>query len=142
MLNLELLEKVRDKILFEPTQHKQDKWMTVVGDIGQINAGAEVSCPTTGCVAGWACALSGDVAVLYDEHRRYTDDDKVVYTVYDVKDKNGTFWEIEERAINLLGLSWDDANDLFDEDNDRAYVLEYLDDLIVAAKEQRNNLTT
>lgn len=56
-INVELLEKVRDKILAEPESYNQNKFWHV---------SAAAPCGTTACIAGWAVALScGDLKALH-----------------------------------------------------------------------------
>lgn len=69
----------------------------------------EVSCNTTFCTAGWACILNG-----------YTlkNDENGVESAY----KDGEWFDIERTARNLLKISYDTAEVLFDGEtsNDRA----------------------
>jgi|SRR6478609_838387 len=131
MLNLELLQQVRDKILFEPESHKQEVWMTTGAD---VKPGQEVSCPTGACVAGWASLLSGDVGIVHDSLTDAHDN----LMVYDVRTPDGQVLEVSERGQELLGLDFITAETLFAEDNSTPYVLDQLDNLIAEAKEERN----
>lgn len=136
MLNLELLEKVRDVILLEPEKHDQSAWMSP-GDTD----GARITCPTTACVAGWACHFAGDVGITVLNKRRLLEVDNVLTT-------DGGIYPVESRAANLLGISYSnylgndwyvyDVDYLFESDRTRQEVLDSLDILITEAKEQRN----
>lgn len=136
MLNEGLLRAVRDKILMEPDQHRQASWMTVQVD-EPLPRGTEISCPTTGCVAGWACAMSGDLA-LVDSASFEEFDAEIVYTIWEVLTPKGQVLEIEERGAQLLGLDEYQAEELFDGQNSRDTVLKMLDDLIKEASEPRH----
>ena len=141
MRNLELLEQVRDKVLFEPKNHRQDYWMTYSSNVFLAD-NSEVSCPTTGCVAGWACQMSNDIGIVSNDEvvNHLSNDQQIVYSIFTVITPEGEVVEIEERAKDLLGLSWEEAEMLFDADNSRQDVLDMMDDLIVLAKEERNML--
>ncbi|MBF4194698.1 hypothetical protein MHAEM_21771 [Mycolicibacterium phlei] len=131
MLNLELLQKVRDKVLLEPDKHKQEVWM-VVGD--GLQEGDTISCPTAACVAGWACALTGDVGVVGRLLRNPNNELWVDYVIT----PEGETVTVFARGRQLLGLTEREAEDLFDEHNTRQEVLDKLDDLIRRAKGERN----
>lgn len=142
MLNLKLLEKVRDKVLSEPEKHKQDMWMTVTTAATEPLRG-EVSCPTTGCVAGWACQISGDHALIEDDEGRFDKaNGTITYEIWNVVTPENRVVDIEYRAQYLLGLSDEDANELFDAENSRDMVLRLLADLIFKAHLEKEKFSS
>lgn len=86
-LNIELLQKVRDKIATTPEAYNQ-------GTYGCQSSLAP--CGTAACIAGWACLLSGrmDTTALY----HFSDTEPAV---------------IHDEAAEALGLDADDAEVLF-----------------------------
>ncbi len=88
-LNKPLLEKVMTHINDHPDVHDQEVW-TVNPDY--YDPSNIENCGTAACFAGWTCLLSG-------------------YTSRDV--------EVESKAVELLGIEWDDAGVLFHSDNTR-----------------------
>ena len=105
--NLDLMRAVREQITKHPETHDQTSW------------GERTECGTTHCIAGWACALSGDafewaadapgvdLALLVTAPRAHVD----------------------VRAAELLGLDSIEAGDVFYA-LDNASALEQLDELI------------
>ena len=53
MINEDLLRTVADHFREHPAAHVQDHWAT------------ETECGTTGCIAGWACFLSGEYNLVW-----------------------------------------------------------------------------
>lgn len=70
-MNVELLQKVKEKVLAEPEALDMGTWLDRYPE-----------CGTVGCIAGWACALSGHVPE--------------------------TDREVEIRALSLLGLPFEE----------------------------------
>jgi hypothetical protein len=67
MLNVKLLRKVKKHILSNPARLRMSQWIIEddPGTVRQIDSGWEhprftiPDCGTVGCIAGWACILSG-----------------------------------------------------------------------------------
>lgn len=135
--NLQLLQQVRDKILLESEQHDQGTWLVVSQDVVVDNI-ASVSCATAACVAGWACVLTGDRAVIGQGDIVLVGEHAGSYSVAKVITPEGEVAWIDKRAGKLLGLNIDEYEELFDSDNTREEVLDMLDELIAEAKEQEN----
>lgn len=87
MKNIGLMKRVLDQIETHPETHDQSRWVN--------------TCRTMACVAGWASILSGDEIIP-----NYVDGDYRVWV-------DRRFVEISDRARQLLGLSEDEATDLF-----------------------------
>lgn len=89
-VNAALLRQTLDYIKTHPEQWEQSTWR------------AEELCGTVACFAGWACALNGD---MFDPSEW-----DLVLT-----DANGKPVDsmIERRAEEILGLTEDQADDLF-----------------------------
>lgn len=111
-LNLELLEKVRDKITQNPERHDQNNW-----------GSKTEQCGTTHCIAGWAAALDGAV-IDWEENG---------FGGWDADYVNGGAQHIETYAKEALGLSPDQAC-IFYAPRDRA--LQLLGELIEQGKSQ------
>lgn len=103
-MNEELAIRVRDAILAHPELHDQDYYAH------------RNSCGTTYCIAGWACALSGE---QFDWHGAVGD-----YVLIDGEPVNPL-----DRATELLGLTEDQAVRLFLE-FDNYVALDLLETLI------------
>lgn len=102
-----------------------------------------VSCGTTGCIAGWATSLSGDIPVVdqsdfdyavssyqegyYNEHDNY-----IISNVY--SPDLGVVVEISARGRVLLGMSEVESDWAFNQDRTEAEVLDYLDVLATGGK--------
>ena len=86
-LNIELFEKIREKIVTTPESYDQ-------GTFGRRDRDAP--CGTAACIAGWACVLSGamDPETLYRTSARDP-------------------MEVQDKAAEVLGLSDEDAAILF-----------------------------
>lgn len=137
-LNLDLLKKVLDKIVSDPDDHNQLHWMVKTGStspVREVTGGVALSCPTTACVAGWACALAGDDPFIGDGSMHYYRDrsDGFIY-VEEVVTPEGEVHYIDDRAEALLGLEARVAHDLFDACNTRGYVTNRLSELIKEAE--------
>jgi hypothetical protein len=98
--NAELAYKVLDHIDTNPEQWNQTDWIT---------KGDGEDCGTAGCFAGWACMLSGWKPYFVDQYRTRTGLVMI----------GGRDSMIAERAPDLLGISYTQADDLFHEDNTR-----------------------
>lgn len=110
--NLDLLRAVREQITTHPETHDQRSWAK------------RAKCGTTHCIAGWACALSGDAFEWEPDAF-----DQREYASF----ISGRVVDIEDRARGLLGLTRDEAPDLFFELSNPA-ALELLNALIQEAE--------
>lgn len=114
------------RILAQPGRYKQETWQTVAA--GELNLpddddpdrfdGIEVSCATTGCVAGTAAMLAGDVGLLQEENLRtlrrlQLRNPKAALSIGTVRTQSGEHVSIQARGRELLGLSHSDASWLF-----------------------------
>lgn len=108
-INVELLEKVRDKIRENPQAHHQANW------------GFKSECGTTHCIAGWAAALDGAVMDWEEDGFGHWYADYV----------NGGADHIESYAKEALGLSSEQAY-IFYSSRDEA--LQMLDVLITEGR--------
>lgn len=111
--NLDLMRAVREQITKHPETHDQKGW------------GIRTKCGTTHCIAGWACALSGDAFSWQ------ADDVGVEATAF--VPRSGGF--IEDRGQDLLGLDAFEANSLFFEVSNEL-ALAKLDELIQKGESQ------
>ena len=84
-LNAKLAYEVLDYIEAHPEKHDQATYFN--------------SCGTTACFAGWASLLSGDEHTFDATHS--------MVTAY-VRTPDGRICHIESRAMELLGLEYDD----------------------------------
>jgi len=71
-----------------------------------------MTCGTTGCIAGHICVLNGDDYLV----PRYSDIGEVVNVEY-VVDAQGEVYSIKTRAMQLLGITWNEAAPLFEGTN-------------------------
>ena len=130
----DLLIAVREIIVDNPERHDQSRWAGNVfadaqGTLGAIRNLAltpipdepmdEASpvCGTTGCTAGWTVFLGDDprATLTYSQN---------------VMTPDGETCDIGYRARELLGLSREQSDYLFDGDRTREEVIDALDDLI------------
>ncbi|KRQ31382.1 hypothetical protein AOT83_04530 [Mycobacteroides sp. H001] len=137
-INIDLMQKVHDKIMEEPRAHDQTLWATVVNDPNLIKKRRSgrlvVECPTAACVAGWACQIVGDIGVVNAHSLRFVDVGSPVEIDYVIpKGGRGEVF-IGDRAGELLGLTHDQASVLFHEDNNRRMVLSMLSRTIAHKK--------
>ena len=103
------------RVVAQPGRYDQGTWQTALPEeLSTSFRGryAEVSCPTTGCVAGTAAMLAGDVG-LAREHRLINVNGQERYTISNVRTANGKTVEIRERGRQLLGLDEQQASWLF-----------------------------
>lgn len=91
-VNKELMRKILTQVEENPEQHDQSQWS------------AQTRCGTAFCVAGWACFLSGYEPVFPG--------DKIFETSSEVE-KDGELFQTSEKAMELLSLSPEEANQLF-----------------------------
>ena len=89
--NLDLMRAVREQITKHPETHDQASW------------GERTECGTTHCIAGWACALSGDA------FEWATDDADGTFALTVTTPRT----HIDVRAAELLGLDSMEAGDVF-----------------------------
>lgn len=108
--NVQLLTQVRDLIKTEPEKLDMASW-GLVKEIEGLEHGdtVKVDCGTTACIAGWAVQLAGDKFLV----RGFNTSAGGGYFVSDSVAKNGRVCNIEDRAQKLLGLTEDEANELF-----------------------------
>lgn len=99
--NRDLAIQVRDAIELDPTGHDQERWAT------------QTECGTTMCIAGWACVKAG---YTLDWESNYEGD----VWANTVTEDDGQRRGIGLKAIELLGLHDNDADDLFWADNEDA----------------------
>ncbi len=98
--NAELAYRILDQIDADPESWRQSYWFTLT------------DCGTAGCLAGWACMLSGDKASPYGD---LTVGDTFAF----VETADGQRVHAEDRAMELLGIELDDAYRLFSDTNTR-----------------------
>ncbi|MEI7780335.1 MAG: hypothetical protein WCJ18_00245 [Planctomycetota bacterium] len=105
------------RIVAQPGRYDQQTWQTVAtADVTMPRSGiAEASCATTGCVAGTAAMLAGDVGIVRESDIR-TIAGKSLYMIGSVTTKDGRRRGIRERGKELLGLSESDSSWLFSGD--------------------------
>lgn len=133
MVNVELLQRVRELITAEPDKHNQYLWASIPFDDVAVKPRygqkIEVSCPTACCVAGHASLLSGDKALISSNDVLYFEG-KEVYGVQYVRTPEGDDVYVEGRARDLLGLTSDQSDMLFAPTHTQAVTLEIIDALI------------
>jgi hypothetical protein len=137
--NIKLLKRVRKVLLQNPEKHKQATWMAVAPkEIKDKLAKARkkgkgevlLSCTTTACVAGHACLLSGDKALIGTD----AEPCRGAYEVDYVIDKYGEKWYIQDRAQDLMGLSYEEAEHLFRTGRRRDRLIQDIETLIAGGK--------
>jgi hypothetical protein len=87
--NHALADQILAQVLMEPESHNQATW------------GEEAGCGTTHCIAGWACALTPGVSLVWEGGN--------VSSVWEA----GELKTVGETARRLLGLSPEQAHQLF-----------------------------
>ncbi|TDB90883.1 hypothetical protein E1264_03390 [Actinomadura sp. KC216] len=109
MANIGRLDKIIDLITAEEIKHDQGTWTSGLngevkhGEEGQIDD--ELKCGTACCIAGWA-------AVMYaPKGTKFTDYD-------DVTLPDGIRVSYPSYGRQVLDLTWDEADVLFNGDND------------------------
>lgn len=92
MRNYSLIRQVRDHIVANPNEHNQDQW------------GIRTPCKTTHCAAGHAVIIAGARPIweVNGDH----------YQMYGAEWRNRR-WSTGELAQHLLGLTDDEADELF-----------------------------
>lgn len=102
VLNIELMERVRQLIQMRPELHDQQTWGRTPRDtpVGIISARAETGefCGTTACAAGWAVVLGAPENALIHDAAVIIGGQEFGVSIY---------------AARLLGLSWDQQTWLF-----------------------------
>lgn len=103
------------RIVAQPGRYEQQTWQTVVAEDVAMprNGRAEVSCATTGCVAGTAAMLAGDRGLAIDGHTRIRNG-RLMYDISTVITATGKQIGIRERGQDLLGLTDGQSGWLFD----------------------------
>lgn len=135
-----LLRQVMVIITNNPDVWEQGRWVSIdLKTIGPRPVGPVVpgSCGTTACVAGWAAHLAGWEYIPYQDHFRLTcaclecEDlaDTGVHSSGDpypafVARKNGEYRSVGCAAQRELGLTYNEAEDLFDGTNTWRNVLD------------------
>lgn len=119
MANTELAKKIMRAITEKPDQWDQHRWAAI-----QPEPNVEIvdgTCGTTMCLAGWACFLSGEKI-----NWRTAEAEGSQLVAHHLE--NGR--SIEDRAVELLDIDWDDANALFyayDEDTAKDHLQQVID---------------
>lgn len=112
--NTELFDKIAAKIEAEPQRYDQLAYYSVIDEEAFHSApegtdAAEI-CGTAHCVAGWAVVLNGDAEVrptMWGKARCLT-------LKEDAYIGGGSDYDFHIHAERLLGLTEDEADDLFD----------------------------
>jgi hypothetical protein len=117
--NLPLLRRVLDHIDAYPELWKQRRWRH------------ETQCGTAYCFAGWAAQLDG--AEWLDSCRLKTRADDPAEHVYRASHAGVI---VQRRAQRVLGLTYEEADELFDEDNARADVQRIAERVAARAEER------
>jgi hypothetical protein len=112
--NVELLKKTLQHIKSKPELWGQGQWFRTLYD----NFGKDSG--TAGCFAGWACLLSG--------YERAPKDGGGQSTLNVVKHGSLDADNVRHVAVNQLGISYDQADRLFDPDNS----LEDLESIVIS----------
>ncbi|MBO0676907.1 hypothetical protein JRC04_05480 [Mycolicibacterium sp. S2-37] len=131
--NIAALIAVRSLIKNSPDKHDQKQWVNIVPDLVKIDGELKyATCGTSACVAGWAAAING-AKYLITPFTDFDEDDKV-YRPNMVIDKKGQQHCIEDYAQEVLGLTNEEAELLFDGELPRKEVLRLLKRLIKGKK--------
>lgn len=119
------------RITNEPDWYAQGTWLTVATDEVDWgdNGRAQVSCQTTGCVAGTASMLAGDLGMVTILSDTMTVGGRRVFAIHDIVTKAGDQMSVRSRGKELLGLSEDQANWLFDSCRELPEVVQALTEL-------------
>jgi hypothetical protein len=96
-MNIAKLKKLKKWILDEPRRYNQNTW---VATEGPRVANQNPPCGTVACLAGSACLMEGfePVGADFGNH---------------VKDRNGSIYFVGELGAEILGLTEDEAGNLF-----------------------------
>lgn len=129
----------------DPKSYDQKTWQTVdedaVAGLPKNNKGqVEVSCQTTGCVAGTVSIMAGDVGLMYPNESLRTIRGKSVYAINEVLTKAGQKRYISERGRELLRLTESEATWLFSSDRQLSEVINALLEIIDGGRITRKNL--
>lgn len=113
-MNIDLLRKAvqwaQAESEKEDSQWDQSDWARGVLTGEEVGHHA-VLCGTSFCIAGWVCHEAGDRFVIKK-------DDWVSASTYRVLPKDAAFVEhVRDRAVELLGISYGEAELLFDGSN-------------------------
>lgn len=102
----------------EPKRYHQQSWQTVARDLVDFGPGgrAEVSCQTTGCVAGTVSMMAGDRGIVHSDESRQRVNGIDVFSINQVIRADGRVVDIRRRGQELLELSDQDASWLFSGD--------------------------
>ncbi len=104
--NAELAYSTLDHIRAHPDQHRQVVWLR--RPAGYPAPTADTGwCGTSGCFAGWVSLLAGDQPVRGDAHFGWE-------WVDEVRTPDGRHAFVAERAVELLRISQEQADQLFD----------------------------
>ncbi|MFC5799147.1 hypothetical protein [Streptomyces formicae] len=116
--NVDLMLAVREQITSHPETHRQVMW------------GRRTECGTTYCIAGWAAVLSGQ-KLLWEGYAGASTE-----TWWLDDGRGNVLTTIESYAREALGLSDEEAGDLFAFDLPEPKALQRLDALIEKGKNQ------
>lgn len=105
--NAALAYQVLDQLDAHPELHRQGWWFTVL------------DCGTAGCFAGWGSVLSGDRPRV-EEAEYDPDEDAGIFSYVETAD--GSIVHIEDRALNLFGITPEQGKRLFDYANTREHL--------------------
>lgn len=137
--NVERLKKLRKQIQTEADlgRHDQGVWGRFYGRVNKLfnNGGMEfaaVRCPSAACAAGWT-VINEKARMLFNPDELRHGEESTTTQCLTV---DGTVRDIPSYAGELLGLL-DEDRWLFDGGHTTEDVLEYLDQLIVAAVHDR-----
>ena len=134
MANIDLLKRIRDKVVADPDTLDMNDWFLVPVkglDVGTLDFGLEeIPCGTTACIAGWATLLSGDRLQVLNEGFEEKHNSSTIYIPG--FDPGGTHsprsvQSVPDRATELLDLPRALARWLYVIDNeDVVWVLDQL----------------
>lgn len=119
-INVERLRGVREHVLTEAW--RQNRW-----------AIRSEGCGTAFCAAGWACHANGDRFVWQNAARQTRNPGTVNAEEAFQVEVDGVRVDIFDRAANLLGLTDEQADELFEAHNTLDDVLNIIDTLIEGA---------
>lgn len=125
----------------EPDRYHQQSWQTVARDLVNFGPGgrAEVSCQTTGCVAGTVSMMAGDRGVVHQDESPTRVHGVDVFSINQVIRPDGRIVDIRRRGQELLGLSDQDASWLFNGDRKLPEVIFALTELAEGKEISRRN---
>lgn len=123
VLDVPLLRKALERIDADPSGWRQGVWML------QFHEEPELNCRTVGCLAYHVSAAAGDLPVQPSEFVPLS------VSVY-VRTPGGRVTDVRSRAVQLLGISEEQADDLFSCGNSRRTLQRQAEALALAAGEE------